>query len=39
MKRFGEVAEIVEAMLFAADPKDSFMTGHTLAIDGGIGAI
>lgn len=39
MKRVGEVPEIVEAMLFAADPKNTFMTGHALAIDGGIGAI
>jgi len=31
--------EIVEAMLFAADPKNTFMTGHTLAVDGGVGAI
>ena len=39
MKRVGEVPEIVEAMLFAADPKNTFMTGHTLAVDGGVGAI
>ncbi|WP_054312845.1 SDR family oxidoreductase [Mesorhizobium sp. 1M-11] len=39
MKRVGEVPEIVEAMLFAADPKNTFMTGHSLAVDGGIGAI
>ncbi len=39
MKRVGEVPEIIEAMLFAADPKNTFMTGHSLAIDGGIGAI
>ncbi|QAZ44494.1 SDR family oxidoreductase [Mesorhizobium sp. Pch-S] len=39
MKRVGEVPEIIEAMLFAADPKNTFMTGHSLAVDGGIGAI
>jgi NAD(P)-dependent dehydrogenase (short-subunit alcohol dehydrogenase family) len=39
MKRVAEVDEVVEAILFAADPKNSFMTGHALAIDGGIGAI
>ncbi|WP_157016305.1 SDR family NAD(P)-dependent oxidoreductase [Mesorhizobium xinjiangense] len=39
MKRVAEVDEVVEAILFAADPKNSFMTGHTLAIDGGITAI
>ena len=37
MKRVAEVDEVVEAILFAADPKNSFMTGHALAIDGGIG--
>ncbi|WP_379066778.1 SDR family NAD(P)-dependent oxidoreductase [Mesorhizobium sp. UC22_110] len=39
MKRVGEVPEIIEAMLFAADPRNTFMTGHSLAVDGGIGAI
>ena len=37
MKRVAEVDEVVEAILFAADPKNSFMTGHALAVDGGIG--
>lgn len=39
MKRLAEVDEVVEAILFAADPANSFMTGHTLAVDGGIGAV
>ncbi len=39
MKRLAEVDEVVEAILFAADPKNSFMTGHSLAVDGGISAI
>jgi NAD(P)-dependent dehydrogenase (short-subunit alcohol dehydrogenase family) len=39
MKRLAEVDEVVEVMLFAADPKNSFMTGQTLAVDGGIMAI
>lgn len=39
MRRLAEVDEVVEAILFAADPKNSFMTGHALAIDGGISAI
>jgi NAD(P)-dependent dehydrogenase (short-subunit alcohol dehydrogenase family) len=39
MKRVAEVDEVVESILFAADPKNSFMTGHALAIDGGIAAI
>ena len=36
MKRVAEVDEVVEVILFAADPKNSFMTGHALAVDGGI---
>ncbi|MBO6901440.1 MAG: SDR family oxidoreductase [Rhizobiaceae bacterium] len=36
MRRLAEVDEIVEVILFAADPKNSFMTGQTLAADGGI---
>ena len=39
MKRVGEVDEIVTAILFAADPANSFMTGHALAVDGGVGAV
>jgi len=39
MRRVAEVDEVVEAILFAADPNNSFMTGHALSIDGGIGAI
>lgn len=39
MKRLAEVEEVVEVILFAADPRNSFMTGQTLAADGGITAI
>lgn len=39
MRRLAEVDEIIEVILFAADPKNSFMTGQTLAADGGITAI
>jgi NAD(P)-dependent dehydrogenase (short-subunit alcohol dehydrogenase family) len=39
MKRVAEVDEVVTAILFAADPANSFMTRHTLAVDGGVGAI
>ena len=38
MKRLAEREEIVTAMLFAADPANSFMTGQTLALDGGVTA-
>ena len=39
MKRWAEIDEVVEVILFAADPKNSFMTGSTLCVDGGITAI
>lgn len=39
MKRVAEVDEVVEAILFAADPRNSFMNGHALSVDGGITAI
>jgi len=39
MKRLAEVDEVVGAILFAADPANSFMTGVSLPVDGGISAI
>lgn len=39
MRRIAEIDEVVEAILYAASPKNSFMTGQTIAIDGGITAI
>lgn len=39
MKRLAEVDEIVEVILFACAPGNTFMTGQTLAADGGITAI
>jgi NAD(P)-dependent dehydrogenase (short-subunit alcohol dehydrogenase family) len=39
MRRLAEVDEVVEAVLFACDPRNSFMTGQAIAIDGGITAI
>jgi NAD(P)-dependent dehydrogenase (short-subunit alcohol dehydrogenase family) len=39
MRRLAEVDEIVEVILFAADPSNAFMTGQTLAADGGITAV
>ena len=39
MKRVAEIDEVVEVILFAADPKNSFMTGSALSVDGGITAI
>ena len=39
MRRLAETDEIAEVILFAADPKNSFMTGQALAADGGITAL
>ncbi|RMF40130.1 MAG: glucose 1-dehydrogenase [Alphaproteobacteria bacterium] len=38
MRRLAEVGEVVQAILWAASPANSFMTGQALAIDGGITA-
>jgi NAD(P)-dependent dehydrogenase (short-subunit alcohol dehydrogenase family) len=35
MARFGEVEEVARAALFLASDDASFVTGHTLAVDGG----
>ena len=39
MGRVGEAEEIVAAMMFLADPANTFMTGQALAVDGGLTAI
>jgi NAD(P)-dependent dehydrogenase (short-subunit alcohol dehydrogenase family) len=39
MKRVAEIDEVIEVILFAADPKNSFMTGSALSVDGGVSAI
>ena len=39
MSRMGEVSEIIVGILFAADPSNSFMTGNSIAIDGGLTAV
>ena len=35
LKRPAGIAEIVSAVLFLADPDNTYMTGHALAVDGG----
>lgn len=35
MKRFGEADEVVAAILFLTSPAASYITGHTLSVDGG----
>ena len=39
MRRLAEVDEVIEVILFAADPANGFMTGQALAVDGGITAV
>jgi hypothetical protein len=34
-----EVSEIIVGILFVADPNNSFMTGNSIAIDGGLTAV
>ncbi|GIX13718.1 MAG: 3-oxoacyl-ACP reductase [Paracoccaceae bacterium] len=38
MRRLAEPEEVVQAILWAADPANSFMTGQAIALDGGITA-
>lgn len=38
-KRMARPEEIVEAMLFASDPANSYMSGHCLLVDGAVTAI
>ncbi len=38
MRRIAEPEEIVQAMLWAASPENSFMTGQSIALDGGLTA-
>jgi NAD(P)-dependent dehydrogenase (short-subunit alcohol dehydrogenase family) len=39
MRRLGEPAEIVDAILWICSPDNSFMTGQGIAVDGGLSAI
>ncbi len=39
MARVGKVDEVVQAILFAASEENSFMTGETLSVDGGLAAV
>ena len=39
MQRIGQVDEVVAAVLFAAHDDNSFMTGETLSVDGGLAAV
>lgn len=37
MSRWGEPEDVANSVRFLIDPKNSFITGHTLVVDGGIG--
>ncbi|KMW58130.1 3-oxoacyl-[acyl-carrier protein] reductase [Candidatus Rhodobacter oscarellae] len=39
MRRVATVDEVVQAMLWACDPANSFMTGQAISIDGGLTAV
>jgi NAD(P)-dependent dehydrogenase (short-subunit alcohol dehydrogenase family) len=39
MGRFGEPKEVANAALWLCSDKSSFVTGHQLAVDGGLTAI
>ena len=39
MRRMAEPEEIVQAMLWICSPQNSFMTGHSLVLDGGLTAL
>lgn len=38
MGRLAEIEEVIEAFIFASSPTNSFMTGQTLHVDGGLTA-
>jgi NAD(P)-dependent dehydrogenase (short-subunit alcohol dehydrogenase family) len=39
MRRLAQPEEVVQAMVWICSPANSFMTGHALAVDGGLTAI
>jgi NAD(P)-dependent dehydrogenase (short-subunit alcohol dehydrogenase family) len=39
LKRLAQPIEVVQAMLFACDKDNSYMTGHEILIDGGVTAV
>lgn len=39
MRRLAEVDEIIQALMFAISPDNTFMTGQTIQVDGGLSAV
>ena len=39
LKRIGEPAEVARAIAFLLDPGNSWITGQTLGVDGGLGSV
>lgn len=39
LKRVAQPEEVVESILFASSPKNTYMTGHELVVDGGMTAV
>jgi NAD(P)-dependent dehydrogenase (short-subunit alcohol dehydrogenase family) len=39
MGRFGLPEDIARAIYFLIDPKNSWITGQTLGVDGGLGSL
>lgn len=39
MRRLASIEEVVKAVMWLADPANSFLTGQAVAVDGGLGAM